>query len=99
MITLEAVRARIEIEKGKNLQVMNVVFLSRPWYIHNCRQSPCKSGVATKLPRKLCRQTGHGVEQGPRDDHVVVDHHQERDDQHPVTETFACWGHPKKKFG
>ena len=57
---------------------------------------PGERGVSTILPGQFSGQAGHGVEESPGDDHVVVDHHQERDDQHAVAKALACWGHPAK---
>ena len=59
---------------------------------------PGERGVSTILPGEFSGHAGHGVEESPGDDHVVVDHHQERNDQHAVAEALACRGHPVKIF-
>ena len=53
-----------------------------------------EGGVAAELPGQGPGEARKGVEDGPGDDHVVVDDDQEGDDQHAVAETFEGRGHP-----
>ena len=54
--------------------------------------------VATKLPRQLGLHSGECVEQGPRDDHVVVDGHQEGHVEHSVSQTLEGRGQPPEQL-
>lgn len=46
--------------------------------------------VSTWLPRQFIREGRKEVEKRPGNDHVVINGHQSRDDEHPVTNTL--WG-------
>jgi hypothetical protein len=57
-----------------------------------------EGGVATELPRERAGEAGEGVEEGPGDDHVVVDDHKEGDDQHSIAEALQPGSHPAEEL-
>ena len=52
--------------------------------------------VTTVSPGQLRGEASEGVVDGPGDDEIVVDHHQETDHQHPVAQALSNGRHPAK---
>ena len=57
-----------------------------------------EGGVAAELPGQGRGEAGEGVEEGPGDDHVVVDDDEEGDDEHAVAEALHSGGHPAEEL-
>ena len=49
--------------------------------------------ITTSRPGQRLGEPSERVVDGPGDDEIVVDHHQEGDHQHPVAETRSYWSH------
>jgi hypothetical protein len=54
--------------------------------------------IAAVLPGQLRGKASKGVEDGPRNDHVVVDAYEECDSEHSVAKSLEQRSNPSKKF-
>ena len=55
--------------------------------------------ISTELPGELRGEASKGVEEGPGNDHVVIDGHKERHKQHSVAKSLEGGSHPTKNSG
>ena len=55
--------------------------------------------ISTELPGELRGETSKGVEEGPGNDHVVIDGHEECHKQHSITKSLEGWSHTAKNSG